>query len=106
MKLWKTIYDQFDQNRDQKPHGHRDFKLHQAFYFVLCLTLDQRGKYNPTNAMYMQLCFFDEPEKSKIQSFLQKTLLMTQKEVTICMAKGNAVNFKRVILQPQVRQGE
>ena len=31
---------------------------------------------------------------------------MTEKEVTMCMAKGNAVNFKRVISQPQVRQGE
>ena len=31
---------------------------------------------------------------------------MTQKEITICMAKGNAVNFKHAILQPQVCQGE
>ena len=31
---------------------------------------------------------------------------MTEKEVTVCMAKGNAVNFKHVISQPQVRQEE
>ena len=31
---------------------------------------------------------------------------MTKKDITLCMAKGNAVNFKRVISQPQVCQGE
>jgi len=31
---------------------------------------------------------------------------MTEKEVTMCIAKGNDVNFKGVISQPQVRQGE
>ena len=99
MKLWEKNYEQFDQNKDQKPYGHRDFKLHLAAYFALRLSSGQGGKYNPTNAMCTQLCLYDETEKSEIHSFFQNTLLMTQKEITICMAKGNAVNFKRVILQ-------
>ena len=106
MKLWNKTYDMFDQNKDQKPYGHRDFKLHLAAYFALRLSSGQGGKYNPTTAMCTQLCFYDETEKSELHSFFQHKLLMTQKEITICMAKGNAVNFKRVILQPQVRQGE
>ena len=56
--------------------------------------------------MCTQLCLYDEPEKTKFTSFLKNTLLMTQTEITLCMAKGNAVNFKRVISQPQVRLGE
>ena len=106
MKLWKKVYDIFDQNKDQKPYGHRDFKLHLAAYFALRLSSGLGGKYNPTTAMCTQLCFYDEAEKSEIHSFFQHTLEMTKKDITLCMAKGNAVNFKRVILQPQVRQGE